>query len=157
MRPENICEKLFPKAKNLSNVNLNCDALRRRDDIENKGAFSQLVNGIEVSPKVKKITPNISKVSSRTKKRESNLEAKKIFFDKFARREGLKTFSVGQCTDNLLTSLTFPAQGLALTNMRADPATGQGMRVLIGQGEQKGRSGRGTQPMRGKVDGSSKS
>ena len=83
--------------------------------------------------------------------------SEKIFFENFARREGLKTFSVVQCTDNLLTSLTYPAQALSLTNRRAEPATGQGMRVLIGQGEQKGRSGRGTQPMRGKVDGSSKS
>ena len=121
----------------------------------NEGKFSQLVIGTEVSTKVKKLTPKISKVLNRTGKKGSNIEAKKIFFENFAKREGLKTFSVGQCADNLFTPLTFPAQALSLTNRRAEAATGQGMRVLIGQGEQKGRSWRGAQPMEGQVDGSS--
>ena len=103
--------------------------------------FSRLPIGTEGSPETKKIIPKISKVLSKSRKNESSLEAKKIFFENFAKREGLRINSAGQCAGKktLMTSQNFSAQTRTLTNGRAEPATGRVEQPMGNHFEKPGR------------------
>ena len=144
-------KKFSLKQNNLKDLT-SCDSPSRGENVEME---SRLVYSTKLSTKEENLKHR--RCQTREKSKISrNIEAKKIFFETYMERGQKLTNSVGQCTQTLsMTSLfTLFAQETSAANRRADnihckdsPATGQGWREVIGQGETERGGGRGAQPM----------